>query len=72
MKVISELHLLTNAVTVSAEVGRYLQNIVVFLRLNRAVVGGISSRATRHFLLVAKCVSISFAFLFVLNETFTK
>ncbi|KAH8705357.1 hypothetical protein BGW36DRAFT_413333 [Talaromyces proteolyticus] len=55
--IISDLHLSSKNVSVSAEVGRYLQNIVVFLRLNRAVVGGISARATKHFYLVAKALA---------------
>jgi hypothetical protein len=48
-------------VFVSAEVARYLQNIVVFLRLNRAVAGGISAKATHHFLLLAKSVMMVIA-----------
>ncbi|CRG84431.1 hypothetical protein PISL3812_01719 [Talaromyces islandicus] len=55
--IISSLRLSSKTVSVSAEVNRYLQNIVVFLRLNRAVVSGISARATRHFLLVAKVMA---------------
>ena len=39
---------------ITAEVKRYLQNIVVFLRLHRAVAGGISARATKHFDLLVK------------------
>jgi hypothetical protein len=53
---ILQLRSLSHAVSVSAEVTRYLHNIVVFLRLNRAVAGGISVRATKHFILVAKSV----------------
>ncbi|KAF1357429.1 hypothetical protein EJ07DRAFT_129072 [Lizonia empirigonia] len=34
---------------ISSEVRAYLQNIVVFMRLHRAVAGGISAMATRHF-----------------------
>lgn len=33
----------------SAEVRTYLHNVVVFMRLHRAVAGGISSQGTRHF-----------------------
>ena len=44
----------SHAVTITAEVKRYLQNIVVFLRLHRAVAGGISARATKHFDLLVK------------------
>lgn len=36
-------------VRVSAEVASYLHNIVIFMRLNRFVAGGISAYATRHF-----------------------
>lgn len=45
---------LSDAVTVGAEVKAYLQNIVTFLRMNRAVEGGISPRATKHFDLLVK------------------
>lgn len=40
---------LSKKVTVTAEIKAYLQNIVTFLRLHRAVGGGISPRATNHF-----------------------
>jgi len=46
---IDALVALTAAVRISPEIRAYLQNIVVFLRLHRAVAGGISSTATRHF-----------------------
>lgn len=36
-------------VKISSEVRGYLHNIVVFMRLHRAVAGGISAMATRHF-----------------------
>lgn len=36
-------------VKISSEVRAYLHNIVVFMRLHRAVAGGISALATRHF-----------------------
>ncbi|KAF1921295.1 hypothetical protein BDU57DRAFT_435431 [Ampelomyces quisqualis] len=36
-------------VKISSEVRAYLHNIVVFMRLHRAVAGGISAMATRHF-----------------------
>lgn len=44
----------SQAVTMTAEVNRYLQNLVVFLRLHRAVAGGVSARATKHFNLLVK------------------
>jgi MoxR-like ATPase len=40
---------LTSEVKISSEVRAYLHNIVVFIRLHRAVAGGISALATRHF-----------------------
>ncbi|KAJ6006075.1 hypothetical protein N7451_004019 [Penicillium sp. IBT 35674x] len=39
----------SNSVTMSAEVVRYIQDIVVFLRLSRAVAGGVSARANFQF-----------------------
>lgn len=46
-----------NEANVSIEVKRYLQNIVSFLRVHRAVGGGINAMATRHFDKLAKYVS---------------
>ncbi|KAF2873499.1 hypothetical protein BDV95DRAFT_517307 [Massariosphaeria phaeospora] len=40
---------LTAQVMVNSEVRAYLHNIVVFMRLHRAVAGGISAMGTRHF-----------------------
>ncbi|KAJ5101958.1 hypothetical protein NUU61_004180 [Penicillium alfredii] len=37
------------SVSISAEVVRYIQDIVVFLRLSRAVAGGVSARASIQF-----------------------
>ncbi|OAL05195.1 hypothetical protein IQ06DRAFT_212865 [Phaeosphaeriaceae sp. SRC1lsM3a] len=39
----------TKDVKISSEVRAYLHNIIVFMRLHRAVAGGISALATRHF-----------------------
>ncbi|KAI4132649.1 MAG: hypothetical protein LQ338_000589 [Usnochroma carphineum] len=44
-------------VTVTAEVKQYLQNIVTFLRLHRAVDGGITPRATKYFDTLVKCLA---------------
>ncbi|MCJ1256161.1 hypothetical protein MMC24_003981 [Lignoscripta atroalba] len=56
-----DIHLLSKlstAVTTTAEVKRYLQNIITFLRVHRAVVpGSISPRATQHFDLLIKCLA---------------
>ncbi|EED22899.1 conserved hypothetical protein [Talaromyces stipitatus ATCC 10500] len=56
-QMILHLRLLSDAVSVSAEVNRYLHNIVVFLRLNRAVAGGVSAKATKYFMIVAKSLA---------------
>ncbi|KAL9061939.1 MAG: hypothetical protein Q9206_000202 [Seirophora lacunosa] len=52
-------HLLrqSKTVTVTAEVECYLQNIIVFLRLHRAVDGGITPRATQYFGTLIKCLA---------------
>ncbi|KAK8209773.1 hypothetical protein IWZ01DRAFT_436247 [Phyllosticta capitalensis] len=41
----------------SSEVRAYLQNIVVFMRLHRAVAGGVSPQATRHFELLVRALA---------------
>jgi hypothetical protein len=41
-------------VKISSEVRAYLHNIIVFMRLHRAVAGGISAMATRHFSILAQ------------------
>ncbi|KAG9754406.1 hypothetical protein KCU73_g5667, partial [Aureobasidium melanogenum] len=46
---IQNLRSAVSSVRVSAEVAAYLHNIVIFMRLNRFVAGGISAYATRHF-----------------------
>lgn len=46
-------------VTVTAEVKCYLQNIVTFLRLHRAVDGGITPRATKYFGTLIKYACLS-------------
>jgi hypothetical protein len=46
---LAELVELTAQVKISSEVRSYLHNIVVFMRLHRAVAGGVSALATRHF-----------------------
>ncbi|KAJ5894238.1 hypothetical protein N7495_005929 [Penicillium taxi] len=47
----------TDAVTTSAEVARYIQDIIVFLRLSRAVAGGISAKANIQFSRLAKLLA---------------
>ncbi|OQE31385.1 hypothetical protein PENSTE_c001G06529 [Penicillium steckii] len=46
---IDRLREASEIVTTSAEVVRYIQDIVVFLRLSRAVAGGISAKANKQF-----------------------
>ena len=43
-------------ITFTAEIRAYQQNIVIFLRLHRAVGGGISPRATQHLISLAKYI----------------
>ena len=45
---------LRDAAVISPEIVRYLQNVVTFLRIHRAVDGGISPAATKHFKLLVK------------------
>jgi len=48
---------LSERAIVGAEVRAYLQNVVTFLRMHRAVGGGISPRATQHFSLLVRCLA---------------
>ncbi|KAL8763204.1 MAG: hypothetical protein Q9184_000921 [Pyrenodesmia sp. 2 TL-2023] len=47
----------SKSVAVTAEVKCYLQNIVTFLRLHRAVDGGITPRATKYFDALITCLA---------------
>lgn len=51
---------LSQSTRLSAEVRRYLQDIVVFLRLERGVAGGVSPSATSQFELLTKLVVKAF------------
>lgn len=42
-------HLAQNSVSVDIDVRRYQMNIIAFLRMHRAVNGGITPQATKHF-----------------------
>ncbi|OGE57794.1 hypothetical protein PENARI_c001G09328 [Penicillium arizonense] len=48
-RVIEQLQEASTTVSTSAEVVRYIQDIVVFLRLSRAVAGGVSAKANIQF-----------------------
>ena len=51
---VGNLAKLTLGVKMSSEVRAYLHNIIVFVRLHRAVAGGVSALATRHFSTLAQ------------------
>jgi hypothetical protein len=59
---INRLTTLTAEVKISSEVRAYLHNIVVFMRLHRAVAGGISAMATRHFNMLSQSALLQFPF----------
>lgn len=48
----------SESVTTGAEVVRYMQDIVVFLRLSRAVGGGISAKANFQLARFAESVEV--------------
>lgn len=54
---IEQLSQLSDHVTVTIELKQYQQNIISFLRLHRAVAGGISAAATQHFDKLSKCLA---------------
>ena len=51
---IEKMRQLSQSTMVSAEVRRYLEDIVVFLRLERGVAWGVSPSATSQFELLTK------------------
>jgi hypothetical protein len=54
--IIDRIRRMADDVVVSTEVRRYMLDLVVFLRMHRAVGGGVSARATRDFeLLIRYC-----------------
>ncbi|KAI9777828.1 MAG: hypothetical protein M1839_008505 [Geoglossum umbratile] len=57
MQDIDQIASLSQNVAYSAEVKGYVQHIVTFLRLHRAVAGGVSARATQHFDILAQCLA---------------
>ncbi|KAH8599729.1 hypothetical protein B0O99DRAFT_610513 [Bisporella sp. PMI_857] len=54
---IEQLSGLSDLCTVTIEVKQYQQNIIAFLRLHRAVAGGISPVATKHFDKLMQCLA---------------
>jgi hypothetical protein len=49
LQMMDQLREASASVSTSAEVVRYIQDIVVFLRLSRAVAGGVSANANIQF-----------------------
>ncbi|PLB44254.1 hypothetical protein P170DRAFT_367747 [Aspergillus steynii IBT 23096] len=56
-KTLDKLERASNAVTAGADIVRYQQDIIVFLRLSRAVAGGISVRSNIHFKTLSKLLA---------------
>ncbi|KAL2368861.1 hypothetical protein BDBG_08311 [Blastomyces gilchristii SLH14081] len=54
---IKTLRQLSDNVTLSADMINYLQNIIVFLRMNRGVASGVTATSTRHFQLLTRCLA---------------
>ncbi|EKD19578.1 hypothetical protein MBM_02815 [Drepanopeziza brunnea f. sp. 'multigermtubi' MB_m1] len=54
---IEHLSTLAEVATVSVEVKRYQQDIISFLRIHRAVAGGISATSSKHLDKLAKCLA---------------
>ena len=52
---------LVSAVRMSAEIRAYMHNVIVFLRLHRAVGSGVSALASRHLDALARYVVLSFS-----------
>lgn len=42
------------AITITIDVKRYIQDIIVFLRMHRAMGGGMTTQSTRHMDLLVK------------------
>ena len=51
---IERLIALSKAVRMVAEIRAYMHNLIIFMRMNRAVAGGVSSLATRHLHLLVR------------------
>ncbi|KAL3432444.1 hypothetical protein BDV09DRAFT_197743 [Aspergillus tetrazonus] len=57
-ELLEALHDASKTVTTTAELVQYQQDIVVFLRLSRAVAGGISARSSIQFAKLAKLLAV--------------
>lgn len=49
IQTLQDFRLASESITTNTEVTRYQQDIIMFLRLNRGLAGGITSQANRHF-----------------------
>ena len=56
LKQIQVLNKFAESVTISIDVKRYLYDVLIFLRRHRAVAGGITPLATKHFELLARYI----------------
>ncbi|KAA8652721.1 hypothetical protein EYZ11_005697 [Aspergillus tanneri] len=56
-KTLDKVERSSNCVIAGADICRYQQDIVVFLRLSRAVAGGVSVRATVHFRVISRLLA---------------
>ncbi|KAJ8103949.1 hypothetical protein POJ06DRAFT_9852 [Lipomyces tetrasporus] len=56
VKDIESLSSMANSVCISAEMKRYMHDVMVFLRMHRAIRGGISARASKDFELLIRCL----------------
>ncbi|KAF8534536.1 hypothetical protein BDD12DRAFT_408280 [Trichophaea hybrida] len=55
--IVDSIRALVADVSISTEIGRYVLDIVVFLRMHRAVKGGVSTQGTVDFELLVKCLA---------------
>ncbi|GLA12239.1 hypothetical protein AnigIFM62618_007376 [Aspergillus niger] len=55
---LGQLQQLSTTVSMGADIARYQQDIVVFLRLSRAVAGGISTRSNLYFKSFSKLLAV--------------
>ncbi|KAA8910499.1 hypothetical protein FN846DRAFT_938687 [Sphaerosporella brunnea] len=55
--VIDAMRMFAADVSMSTEIRRYLHDVVVFLRMHRAVKGGVTAQATGDFELLVKCLA---------------
>lgn len=67
-KIMDKLERASKVVTAGADIVRYQQDIIVFLRLSRAVAGGISVRSNIQFKTLSKYVEIGTCPLCYANE----